>query len=144
SPPPPSLSPSSSSGPPFDLRVTCLHLVHVHLSTYFPIHLNVPHGPGGQGSQLELPSHWITYHSLVASIGYQGRWLGSVTSGNSRVRARRVSNVDVELELDRIQVIHDMFHLIEDYMSGSIPFDTITKVQGQLRLFFFDIPAQVG
>ncbi|CAL9088456.1 unnamed protein product, partial [Musa acuminata var. zebrina] len=60
------------------------------------------------------------------------------------VRARQVSNVDVELELDRIQVIHDMFHLIEDYMSGSIPFDTITKVQGQLRLFFFDIPAQVG
>ncbi|CAD5168100.1 unnamed protein product, partial [Musa acuminata subsp. malaccensis] len=60
------------------------------------------------------------------------------------MRVRRVSYVDVELELDGIRVIHDMFHLIEDYMSRSIPFDTITKVQGQLRLFFFDIPVQVG
>ncbi|PIA65067.1 hypothetical protein AQUCO_00100506v1 [Aquilegia coerulea] len=82
----------------------------------------------------------FNYDSLVVSIGYRGRKLGFVNSNNGVLKARASSYVNATLVLDGIQVIHDVFYLIEDLAKGEIPFDTVTEVNGTLRLFFFDIP----
>ena len=51
--------------------------------------------------------------------------------------------MDAELKLDGIG-ISDVFYLLEDIARGSIPFDTVTEVDGQLRVLFFDIPVDVS
>ncbi|KAK2645712.1 hypothetical protein Ddye_020907 [Dipteronia dyeriana] len=82
----------------------------------------------------------LDYDSLDVSVGYRGRELGLVTSDGGRVRARANSYVVATLELDGLEVIHDVIYLIEDLARGLIPFDTDTRVKGQLGLFFFKIP----
>ncbi|KAL5771252.1 hypothetical protein ACOSP7_015406 [Xanthoceras sorbifolium] len=82
----------------------------------------------------------LDYNSLDVSVGYRGRELGLVTSNGGRVRARGSSYVDATLELDGLEVINDVIYLIEDLTRGLIPFDTNTRVKGQLGLFFFKIP----
>ncbi|ONK75242.1 uncharacterized protein A4U43_C03F14840 [Asparagus officinalis] len=82
----------------------------------------------------------LDYNSIVVSIGYRGRRLGFVTSDGGKIRARGVSYVDAELDLDGIRVIKDAFYLIEDILKGSIPFETVTEVDGRLHVLFFDIP----
>lgn len=85
----------------------------------------------------------LDYNSLNVSVGYRGRELGLVTSNGGRLRARASSYVDATLELDGLEVIHDIFYLIEDLTEGLIPFDTDTSVNGQLGLFFFKVPLKV-
>ncbi|KAF5190822.1 Late embryogenesis abundant (LEA) hydroxyproline-rich glycoprotein family [Thalictrum thalictroides] len=82
----------------------------------------------------------LNYDSLVVSIGYRGRQLGFVNSNNGFLRSRASSYVNATLVLDGIQIIHDVFYLIEDLAKGEIPFDTVTQINGNLGLFFFDIP----
>lgn len=48
--------------------------------------------------------------------------------------------MDAELKLDGIRIISDVFYFIEDLARGSIPFDTVTEVDGQLHALFLDIP----
>ncbi|XP_026657498.1 uncharacterized protein LOC103698755 [Phoenix dactylifera] len=84
----------------------------------------------------------LDYRSLAVSIGYRGRRLGNATSDGGHVRARGVSYVDAELQLDGIEVLNDAFYLIEDIARGFLPLDAITEVQGKLRLFFFEFPVQ--
>ncbi|XP_074580209.1 uncharacterized protein LOC141836606 [Curcuma longa] len=123
-----------------DLRVARLRLDGVHLSTSPSLCLNVSLS---LSVKVRNPNFFsLDYDSLVAAIGYRGRQLGSVTSEGGRVGARRVSYLDAGLQLNGIRVIHDMFYLLEDYRRGSIPFETITEVQGKLRLFFIDVPVQ--
>lgn len=125
-----------------DLGVARLRLDSVHLSTSPSLCLNVSISLSVKVSNPNFFS--LDYDSLVAGIGYRGRQLGSVTSEGGRVGARRVSYLDAGLQLNGIRVIHDMFYLLEDYRRGSIPFETITEVQGKLRLLFIDVPVQVG
>ena len=40
-------------------------------------------------------------------------------------------------DLNGLEVIHDVFYLLEDLAKGVIPFDTDTQVNGVLGLFFF-------
>ncbi|KAH7661763.1 LEA14-like protein [Dioscorea alata] len=84
----------------------------------------------------------LDYDSVVASIGYRGRRLGSVISKGGHLVARGVSYVDAELHLDGIRVLNDVFYLIEDLARGSIPLDTVTEIEGQLHLFSLDVPIQ--
>ncbi|KAK8602214.1 hypothetical protein V6N13_058137 [Hibiscus sabdariffa] len=82
----------------------------------------------------------LDYDKLVVSVGYRGRELGVVSSAGGRVRARGSSYVNATLDLDGLEVIHDVIYLLSDWAKGVIPFDTNTKVDGDLGLFLFNIP----
>ncbi|XP_022749803.1 uncharacterized protein LOC111299094 isoform X2 [Durio zibethinus] len=82
----------------------------------------------------------LDYEKLDVSVGYRGRELGVVSSEGGRVRARGSSYVNATLDLDGFEVVHDVIYLIADLARGVIPFDTNTKVDGVLGLFFFNIP----
>ncbi|XP_058080520.1 uncharacterized protein LOC131228695 [Magnolia sinica] len=84
----------------------------------------------------------LDYGSILVSIGYRGRQLGYVTSAGGHIRARGSSYVNATLQLDGVEILHDVLYLIEDMARGSIPFDTVTEIQGQLGLLFFDFPIQ--
>ena len=85
----------------------------------------------------------FSYTSLTASVGYRGRPLGFVNSSGGYLRARGSSYINATLDLDGIEVLHDVFYLLEDLARGSIPFDTVSEVRGKLGLFFFEIPLKV-
>lgn len=59
------------------------------------------------------------------------------------MRARGSSYVNASLELNGLEVIHDVIYLIEDLIKGVIPFDTVTMVKGELGVLFFEIPLTV-
>ena len=59
------------------------------------------------------------------------------------MKARGSSYINATLDLNGIEILHDIFYLLEDLARGSIPFDTDSEVQGKLGLFFFKIPLEV-
>lgn len=59
------------------------------------------------------------------------------------MKARGSSYINANLDVDGIEILHDVFHLLQDLAAGVIPFDTISEVRGKLGLFFFEIPLQV-
>ncbi|MFQ6663353.1 hypothetical protein Gotur_030909 [Gossypium turneri] len=85
----------------------------------------------------------LDYDKLVVSVGYRGRELGLVSSEGGRVRARGSSYVNATLDLDGFEVVHDVIYLLSDWTKGVIPFDTNTKVDGDLGLFLFKIPLKM-
>jgi LEA14-like dessication related protein len=84
----------------------------------------------------------IDYSYLNSTVLYRGRRLGSVTSQGGHVRARGVSYVQADLNLDAVRIIDDVFYLIEDIASGTIPFETETHIVGDVHLFFLNVPVQ--
>ncbi|KAJ4881589.1 Late embryogenesis abundant (LEA) hydroxyproline-rich glycoprotein family [Raphanus sativus] len=84
----------------------------------------------------------LDYDSLVVSIGYRGRELGLVKSNGGHLRARDSSYINATLELDGLEVVHDVIYLIGDLAKGVIPFDTIAQVKGDLGVLLFQIPIQ--
>ncbi|TQD74659.1 hypothetical protein C1H46_039795 [Malus baccata] len=82
----------------------------------------------------------LNYDSLKVTVGYRARELGFVSSDGGRVRARASSYVNATLVIDGLEVLHDVFYLLEDLAKGVIPFDTDTEVDGSLGLLFFKIP----
>ncbi|RXH74559.1 hypothetical protein DVH24_029280 [Malus domestica] len=82
----------------------------------------------------------LNYDSLKVTVGYRARELGFVSSDGGRVRARASSYVNATLVIDGLEVLHDVFYLLEDFAKGVIPFDTDTEVDGSLGLLFFKIP----
>lgn len=60
------------------------------------------------------------------------------------MRARGVSYVRADLNLDAVRIIDDVFYLIEDIASGTIPFETETEIVGDVHLFFLDVPVRVN
>ncbi|TKY44650.1 Late embryogenesis abundant protein, LEA-14 [Spatholobus suberectus] len=84
----------------------------------------------------------LSYDSLAVSVGYRGRRIGfvSAASAGGRVRARGSSYVDATLTVDGFEVVYDAFYLLQDIAKGVIPFDTDTRVEGKLGLFFFTVP----
>ncbi|XP_043725592.1 uncharacterized protein LOC122672160 [Telopea speciosissima] len=120
-----------------DISVVRLRLnhVHIHISSIVSLDISMP-----ITVKVRNPDFFsLDYRSLVVSIGYRGKQLGFVTSHGGHLRARGSSYIDATLQLQGIQV-YDVFYLLEDLARGSIPFETVTEVQGQLRLFFFDFP----
>ncbi|XP_010440608.1 PREDICTED: uncharacterized protein LOC104723875 [Camelina sativa] len=84
----------------------------------------------------------LDYDSLVVSIGYRGRELGVVKSKGGHLRARDSSYIDATLELDGLEVVHDVIYLIGDLAKGVVPFDTVAQVKGDLGVLLFQIPIQ--
>lgn len=84
----------------------------------------------------------LDYSRLAVDIGYRGSKLGRVTSGGGRVRARAVSYIDADLNLNGIRVVEDAFYLLEDLARGSVPFDAISEVEGHLQFFFLSLPVK--
>ncbi|WCJ42445.1 Late embryogenesis abundant (LEA) hydroxyproline-rich glycoprotein family [Euphorbia peplus] len=84
----------------------------------------------------------LDYNTLDVSVGYRGRELGVVRSNGGKVRARGTSYVNATLELNGLEVIYDVFYLIEDLARGVVPFDTASKVDGELGVLFFKVPIQ--
>ncbi|QCD92113.1 Late embryogenesis abundant protein [Vigna unguiculata] len=84
----------------------------------------------------------LSYDTLVVSVGYRGRPIGlvSVPGDGVRIRARASSYVDATLTVDGFEVLYDAFYLLEDIAKGVIPFDTESRVEGKLGLFFFTVP----
>lgn len=58
------------------------------------------------------------------------------------MRMRGASYVDANLVIDGFEVLHDFFYLVEDIAAGSVQFDTVSMVKGEIGLFFFKIPIQ--
>ncbi|KAF5748599.1 hypothetical protein HS088_TW04G00557 [Tripterygium wilfordii] len=84
----------------------------------------------------------LDYDSLLVSVGYRGRELGFARSQGGKLRARGSSYIDATLDLDGLEVVHDVFSLIGDLTRGVIPFETDTEVKGKLGLLLFNIPIQ--
>ncbi|KAL0559489.1 hypothetical protein IC582_004100 [Cucumis melo] len=82
----------------------------------------------------------LNYNFLGVSVGYRGRRLGYVSSGGGRVSARGSSYVNATLDLNGLEVVHDVLYLLADLGKGIIPFDTETEVEGSMGLFFIKIP----
>ncbi|XP_027925242.1 uncharacterized protein LOC114182551 [Vigna unguiculata] len=84
----------------------------------------------------------LSYDTLAVSVGYRGRPIGlvSVPGDGVRIRARASSYVDATLTVDGFEVLYDAFYLLEDIAKGVIPFDTESRVEGKLGLFFFTVP----
>lgn len=85
----------------------------------------------------------LNYNFLGVSVGYRGRRLGYVSSEGGRVSARGSSYVNATLDLNGLEVVHDVLYLLADLGKGIIPFDTETDVEGSMGLFFIKIPIKV-
>ncbi|KAJ4953785.1 hypothetical protein NE237_030617 [Protea cynaroides] len=124
---------------PSDPHISVVRLrldhVRVHTSPLISLDISMP-----ITVKIRNPDFFsLDYRSLVVAIGYRGKQLGFVTSHGGHLRARGSSYSQATLQLQGIQV-HDVFHLLKDFARGSIPFETVTQVRGQLGLFFFDFP----
>ncbi|KAB1226712.1 hypothetical protein CJ030_MR1G008439 [Morella rubra] len=85
----------------------------------------------------------MDYNALDVAFGYRGKNLGHVTSEQGHVRARASSYVDAQLDFNGVRLLSDVVYLLEDLAKGTVPFDTVTEIKGQLGLFFFEIPLSV-
>ncbi|KAF3323242.1 Late embryogenesis abundant protein [Carex littledalei] len=125
-----------------DLSVARLHLSRIRVTTSTSVALTI-----SMGIDLKIrnPDFFsIDYSYLNSTVLYRGRTLGSVTSEGGHVRARGVSYVQADLNLDAVRIIDDVFYLIEDIASGIIPFETKTQIVGDVHLFFLNVPVQVN
>ncbi|CAM8960168.1 hypothetical protein QQ045_003645 [Rhodiola kirilowii] len=82
----------------------------------------------------------LDYDALDVSVGYRGKELGVVKSDGGFVRARASSYVNATVDMNGLEIVHDVFFLLEDLARGVIPFDTVSRVEGKLGLFFFKLP----
>ncbi|XP_057772773.1 uncharacterized protein LOC130992236 isoform X2 [Salvia miltiorrhiza] len=82
----------------------------------------------------------LDYDSLRVAIGYRGERLGSMKSAGGHINARGSSYVNATLRLDAVEVLSSAIFLLEDLVRGSITFDTVTEISGELGLFFVDLP----
>ncbi|KAJ4755555.1 hypothetical protein LUZ62_089960 [Rhynchospora pubera] len=123
-----------------DLSVARLNLSRFHVNTSPAVALSISIG---LDLKIRNPDFFsIDYSHLNSTVMYRGRRLGSVTSQGGHVRARGVSYVQAELNLDAVRIIDDVFYLIEDIASGLIPFETQTEIVGDVHLFFLNVPVQ--
>ena len=85
----------------------------------------------------------LDYDNVTVAVEYRGRRLGSVAAGGGAVEARGVSFVAARLELNGVRVLEDAIFLVEDLVKGKIPLDTVTIVNGDLRVRSLQVPIQV-
>ncbi|KAB2599097.1 hypothetical protein D8674_009368 [Pyrus ussuriensis x Pyrus communis] len=72
------------------------------------------------------------------------RELGFGRSDEGHIRARASSYVNAMLVIDKLEVLHDVFYLLEDLANGVFRFDTDTERDGSLGLLSFKIPIKQG
>lgn len=79
------------------------------------------------------------YDSLHIGLGYRGQTIGVVESESGRVPARHTVYVNSTLELDGIEVLHDVVNLLEDLARKELPLDTVAEFNGRVQLLFAKI-----
>ncbi|KAF7843326.1 late embryogenesis abundant protein [Senna tora] len=84
----------------------------------------------------------MDYKSIDVAVGYRGKKLGHVRSAHGHVKAKGSSYVDAKLEFTGIRVLSDVVYFLEDLAKGTVPFDTVSEVEGHLGLLFFDFPME--
>lgn len=122
------------------VSIVRLHLKRFHLRTFPLVALDIALDVTVRVRNRDFYS--IDYKSLFIAVGYRGKHLGHATSQGGHIRARGSSYVNATFELNGVEVLADIFPLLEDLAKGKITFDTETKVGGQLGLLFFEIPLQ--
>ncbi|KAM7257156.1 hypothetical protein ACFE04_012897 [Oxalis oulophora] len=121
------------------LQLARLHLNHININTSHKLTLDLSFNLTVRVINKDFFS--LDYESLTVTVGYRGRELGFVrSSGEGLVRARGSSYVNATLELNGLEIIHDVFYLISDLANGVIPFDTNTNIQGDIGILFFKVP----
>ncbi|MCL7029732.1 hypothetical protein MKW94_002246 [Papaver nudicaule] len=123
------------------LKVERVDLSHVKIHTNPTISLDIVMDLTVKVYNRDVYS--LDYDKLVVSIGYRGKKLGFVSSNEGHLKPWSSTYVKAQLRLDGIEILHDVFYLLEDLAKGSIPFDTVTEIQGRLGLFFFQVPIKV-
>ncbi|EOA17411.1 hypothetical protein CARUB_v10005713mg [Capsella rubella] len=123
-----------------DITVTRIDLNHISVLDSHKIALDLSFSLTIKVENRDFFS--LDYDSLDVSIGYRGRELGVVKSKGGHLRARDSSYIDATLELDGLEVVHDVIYLISDLAKGVVPFDTIATVKGDLGVLLFQIPIQ--
>ncbi|XP_065850664.1 uncharacterized protein [Euphorbia lathyris] len=120
------------------LQVSRIRLNHIQVHSYPKFTLDVSFSLLVKVRNRDFFS--LDYDTLDVSVGYRGRELGVVRSRGGKLRARGSSFVNATLDLNGLEIIYDVFYLVEDLARGVIPFDTTSKVNGELGVFLFKVP----
>ncbi|XP_055826797.1 uncharacterized protein LOC129895160 isoform X1 [Solanum dulcamara] len=121
-----------------ELSIARLHLRHLKVHSFPKIAIDVTLDVTAKIRNKDFYS--VNFRSVVISVGYRGKQLGHVISDYGRIKARASSYVNATLELTDVSIFSDIIPLIEDLARGSITFDTVTQIGGELGLVLFDIP----
>ncbi|XP_038714424.1 uncharacterized protein LOC120007995 [Tripterygium wilfordii] len=121
-----------------DIKIARLHLKRIRVHKRPVLNIDITLNLTLKVQNVAVYS--LEYRSLDVAVGYRGKMLGHVRSDGGHVRAMASSYVDAELELVGVEVFSDVVFLLEDLVRGTVPFDTITEVTGQLGVFFFGFP----
>ncbi|XP_004486731.1 uncharacterized protein [Cicer arietinum] len=82
----------------------------------------------------------MDFGAVDVAVSYRGKPLGHVRSENGHVRAMGSSFVDADAEFAGIGVLPEIVFLLEDLAKGTVPFDTVSQVRGQMGILFFHFP----
>lgn len=84
----------------------------------------------------------LEYDSLDVGLGYRGRRIGVVESEGGYLPARHTAYVNSTLDLDGIEVLHDVVYLLKDLVSKELPLDTVAAFNGSVSVLFTKIPIE--
>eukprot|EP01018_Ginkgo_biloba_P015951 Gb_29536 [translate_table: standard] len=84
----------------------------------------------------------VDYDSIRMGIGYRGRPIGVVKSESGQLRYRSTAYVNATLDLDGIEVLHDVLYLLDDISRGELPLDTVTEFDGRIAVLFITLPLE--
>ncbi|XP_051152286.1 uncharacterized protein LOC127266164 [Andrographis paniculata] len=82
----------------------------------------------------------LDYESLLVAIEYRDRRLGNMSSDGGYIKPRGSSYVNATLEVDGVEMLHDVILFLDDLAKGSISFDTVSEISGKLSLLFIALP----
>jgi LEA14-like dessication related protein len=124
-----------------DVKIVRFKLNRVHIHTFPRVAVDISIFVTVRVRNTGVYSMGYTF--LDVGVGYRGKRLGHVRSESGHVRARGSSYVDAVLEFDGVELLADVVYLLEDLARGTVPFDTVTEIKGQLGLFFVQVPLMV-
>jgi LEA14-like dessication related protein len=124
-----------------DVKIVRLRLKRIHIHTIPRMAVDISMFVTVRVRNSDVYS--MDYRALEVAVGYRGKRLGHVRSERGHVRARGSSYVDAELDFDGVELLADLVHLLEDLAKGTVPFDTVTEIEAQLGLLFFQVPLLV-
>ncbi|KAF5739136.1 hypothetical protein HS088_TW12G00336 [Tripterygium wilfordii] len=121
-----------------DTKIVRMHLERIRVHTWPVPNIDITLNLTLKVHNVDVYS--LDYRSLDVAVGYRGKRLGHVRSDGGHVRSMASSFVDAELALVGVRVFSDVVFLLEDLARGTVQFDTVTEVKGQLGVLFFGFP----
>eukprot|EP01018_Ginkgo_biloba_P016647 Gb_10353 [translate_table: standard] len=82
----------------------------------------------------------IGYKHVKVGIVYRGEKIGSVWSQSGYVPPRRTAYVDATLDINGIEVLNDVFHILADIARRQLPLRTVTEIEGRIRVLSVNVP----